>query len=1213
MNELRSFQRIRVARKSTKLGRCFVWAVLLLMAACISVPGLYAQIDTGSILGTVKDESGAAIPGAKITVTNTNTSFSLVGQTDAKGNYVFTPLKVGVYRVQAEFRGFQTELRQPITVNIQRQSVVDFTLRPGRVTQQVQVTGAAPLLQTQSSSRGEVVGAREINNLPLNGRNFTFLAQLAPGTTTIAQESRGLTQSGSFISNGVDVLFNNYILDGLDNNNNTVDFLNGAAFAVLPPPDAIQEFNVQTSNFSAEFGRAGGAVLNASVKSGTNQLHGDAWEFLRNDQLDAADYFLNAANKSKGEYRRNQFGATLGGPVVIPHVYNGRNKTFFFGDYSGTRIRQGIPFVSTVPTATEQSSGFTNLSELITGQSGTVPKEILGRTIPTGTVMDPATTRPVTAGVVDPVTGLTATRNGYAGDPFYLASCGSVAGVTDFTTKIACLNQIPADRLSQTAIKLLNLYPLPNQSGLLNNYVSNPVKSDNTNAFDVRVDQNFSAHDQMFVRTSYASEPLVLPTPLPGLAAGGQSFAEGTQTNNNVSTVLSETHIFSPTTINELRLGYHRTHTVRLQPFANEGGINAQYGIPGVPDQPPNGGLTQIHIGGLAELGGHNNLPLDEINDDYQLEENITKILASHTIKAGFEYQRLRVGVYSAARPHGYFQFGDISSFLLTPIPTTVPNGIDNAGGANNVQISPLGQEDYRRPYYATYVQDDWKATHRLTLNMGLRWEYYELPHDKHDRLANFVPAPPGNGAEYLIQAGSKDITLSQSFLDNLQKNGIQLAYSNNPSLGFAQKTDFAPRFGFAFQPATKWVIRGAYGIYYAGIFNQGDGGNLGNNYPFNFGLNFNPPDSGHPITPDNSIGILSNGFTNVPLDPSKAGGNGLTLQAQELHVSTPYTQEANFTTQYELSPNQTISLGYVGTFGRHLMATPGLNLPSEILPPNVNPQLYVPFPGFARNTFGYMSMQGSSYYHSLQAKFERRFSNGLNILAAYTWSKARGDTYDQLIGGHTWRAPYLPGFGIQGDYGLENYDVRNALHFSGGYELPVGKGRAHSLSNGAANAVLGGWSVNWILTLQSGPPFTIGCTVGTVAAMGCVGLMVPGQGLYTGGHTVAHWLNAAAFANPPIATTVGQTDYAPLGGAQTQVTGPGFHRFDLGLIKQFHISETKYFEFRASFFNLTNTPNFAIPGSLNFNSPNTFSRITATRDNPDDPREVQLGLKFYF
>lgn len=1188
----------------------FAVGVLILLVTPVS---LQAQIDTGSILGTVKDVSGAAIPGAKVTLTNINTSFSLVGRTNARGEYVFTPLHVGTYRVQAEFRGFQTEIRQPITVNIQRQSVVDFTLSPGRVTQEVQVTGAAPLLQTQSSSRGQVIGAKQINDLPLNGRNFTLLAQLAPGTTTVAQESRGLIQSGSFIANGVDTLFNNYILDGLDNNNNTVDFLNGAAFAVLPPPDAIQEFNIQTSNFSAELGRAGGAVLNASVKSGTNQLHGDAWEFLRNDQFDSTDYFLNAAGKPKGEYRRNQFGGTLGGPVVIPHIYNGRNKTFFFGDYSGTRIRQGIPFTSSVPTAEEQASGFTDLSEQITGQSGNVPSDILGRTIPNGTVFDPATTRAVTANVVDPVTGLVATRNGFVSDPFYLASCGSLVGMKNFTTKTACLNQIPANRISQQAVKLLNLFPLPNGPGIVNNYVSNPVKTDDTNAFDVRVDQNFSAKDQLFVRGSYASEPLVLPTPLPGLAAGGQSFAEGTQTNSNISTVLGETHIFSPTTINEFRLGYHRIHTVRLQPFATTGGINQQYGIPGVPDQPPNGGLTQIKISGLSEMGGHNNLPLDEISDDYQLEENITKIHGSHTFKAGFEYQRMRVGVYSAAYPHGIFNFGGgISSFLLTPIATTIPNGIDNVGGATNVQISPLGQEDYRRPYYAGYFQDDWKATRRLTLNLGLRYEYYELPHDKHDRLANFVPGAPGNGAEFQIQAGSQSVGLSQNFLNALKTNGIQLVYSNNPALGTAQKTDFAPRVGFAFQPANKWVIRAAFGIYYAGIFNQGDGGNLGNNYPFNFTLNFNPPDGGHPITPNNSIGILPNGFLNVPISPSLAGGTGLNLQGQQLYPPTPYTQEANLTVQYEISPNQSLSLAYVGSFGRHLMATPGLNLPTEILPPNLNPQNYVPFPGFARNSFGYMTMQGSSYYHSMQAKFERRFSHGLNVLAAYTWSQARSDVYDQLIGGHTWRAPYLPGFGIQGDYGLANYDVGNAVHFSGGYELPFGKGREHAISNGALNAVLGGWSANWILTLQSGPPFTVGCTVGTVAGMGCVALL-SGQGLYAGGHTVAHWLNAAAFANPPFATTVGQTDYAPLGGEVTQAFGPGFHRFDLGLMKQFHITESKYFELRGSFFNLTNTPNFALPGSLTFTNPKNFSQITATRDSPDDPREIQLGLKFYF
>jgi hypothetical protein len=301
-----------------------------------------------------------------------------------------------------------------------------------------------------------------------------------------------------------------------------------------------------------------------------------------------------------------------------------------------------------------------------------------------------------------------------------------------------------------------------------------------------------------------------------------------------------------------------------------------------------------------------------------------------------------------------------------------------------------------------------------------------------------------------------------------------------------------------------------------------------------------------------------------------------------------------------------------VGSLGRHLMTLPNINRVSEILPTAVNATPYLPFPGFAQN-MSYTTTDGSSFYYSIQAKYERRFSGGFNMLAAYTWGRVRDDVSDVLFSTLSYRAPYLPGFGIQGDYGLANFDVHNAIHISGGWELPFGKGKHFLNQGGWTNAVAGGWRLNGLMTLQSGTPFTIGCTVGTTNGMGCDALMVPGQGLYAGGHTVSHWLNAAAFINPPAATAIGQTDYTPLGGAPTQAVGPRFHRGDLTLAKSWQLQERTRVEFRADVFNLTNTPNFSNPGSLNFGTPKTFASITSTRDSPDDPREFQLSLKLYF
>src|SRR5947207_10831058 len=359
-------------------------AVLLLLF--LSAPPIHAQVDTGTILGTVTDASGAAISGAKVTLTNEGTSAALSTTTGADGVYKFTPLKVGSYRVTATYQGFQTTTQTNIEVNVGTDVVINFNLKPGSVTQTVEVVAAVPVLQTQNASVGQVVDSRSVNELPLNGRNFTFLAQLSAGVNTPQADTRGNAATGAFSANGSRPAQNNYLLDGVDNNSDTVDFLNGTNFVVLPPVDAIEEFKVQTTGFSAEFGRSGAAVLNATIKSGTNSFHGSAWEFFRNDKLDAADFFENAGRIKKGELRLNQFGFTAGGPVIIPKIFNGRNKVFFFGDYEGLRRAQGTVLTGSVPTTAEIASGYTNFQDLITGQSGT-QADALGRIMPTGTVL----------------------------------------------------------------------------------------------------------------------------------------------------------------------------------------------------------------------------------------------------------------------------------------------------------------------------------------------------------------------------------------------------------------------------------------------------------------------------------------------------------------------------------------------------------------------------------------------------------------------------------------------------------------------------------------------------------------------------------------------------------------------------------------------------------------------------------------------------------
>jgi hypothetical protein len=1207
--------------------RAFSPIVLFSLLTLSIASASYAQVDTGAIAGTVSDPSGAVVPAAKVTLTNEGTAFSTSTTTGSDGTYTFAPVKIGTYTVSAEVAGFQRVTRPHIQVNIQQHVVVDFALEPGRVTQTIEVLAPPSQLETESAALGQVVGARAINDLPLNGRNYVFLAQLSAGVTVAQEDERGLDASGWFSANGTPPPQNNFMLDGIDNNNTQPDQVGGTPFAVRPPIDALQEFKIQTSDYSAEFGRGGGAVLNSTLKSGNNQFHGDVWEFVRNDKFDAADFFENAGNAKKGEFRQNQFGFTFGGPVIVPKLYNGKNKTFFFGDYEGTRIRHGIPITATVPTVMERSSGFTDFSDLIAGQSGMTAADPLGRTVPVGTVYDPATTRAVTQGQVDPVTGIVAASSGYVRDPF--------PG-----------NMIPNGRVDPVAVRLMNLYPLPTASGLFNNYTTNTAGLNDSNNFDARIDQNFGQRDQMFARASYIHNPIDNPSPFPGLADGSAGFSVGRTIA--VSGVISETHSVSPTMIMESRAGFTRLATLFGAPNLGTLGIPAAYGIQGIPQYNDNGGLPRFSIDGLSALGAPTYLPTYKNSNVWDLKENLTKIKGPHTVKVGFEYQNVFIPYLVPPYPRGAFTFsGDYTTipganvsstgraqFVLTPVAATVPGGIDDVGGANQVNASSASEGIAVRNYYGAYGQDEWKATHKLTVNFGLRYEYYSAYGNRYDAQAMFIPGPPFAGAQYLYPTSRiNNPTLSPAFIQTLQKDGIALIYARPRDVeGYPRMDNFAPRIGFAYQVTPKLVVRSGYGIFYGGLGYSSGLDHLGtNNYPFLFNFVFREPDPGHPIEPNNSIGSIENGLQYAPISASNVTlSQGFNSIGREYRNPTPYVQSANLTVQYQLTPNQTLQLAYVGTFGRHLDIAAGANDVSEILPPTVNPLNYAPFPDFGLG-FTYTTSQGNSYYNGLQFTYERHFNGGLSLLGDYTWSKCRADALDMLEsingsgGGYgTYRAPGIPGFGIQGDYGLCDYDVRQVLHFSGGYELPIGRGRRF-LANGGrvTDTVLGGWATNFILALQDGQPFTVPCSITTAAGVGCVALLVPGQNPIGGKHNVDQWLNPAAFANPAPATAVGQSSLAPLGGASTQVVGPGFHRFDFSLFKSFQTTEATRLEFRAEFFNLTNHPNFSSPGLqaviygapvLNFaGNPGIFGKITATRDNPNDPREIQFALKFYF
>jgi hypothetical protein len=420
--------------------------------------------------------------------------------------------------------------------------------------------------------------------------------------------------------------------------------------------------------------------------------------------------------------------------------------------------------------------------------------------------------------------------------------------------------------------------------------------------------------------------------------------------------------------------------------------------------------------------------------------------------------------------------------------------------------------------------------------------------------------------------------------------------------------------------------VRGGYGIFYGGFENSTIETYV--DFPFQFNLDYPFLVPNAPITfPNGSIATIETGLSAIPLTSAAVEPGGVSFTGEDYHMKTPYTQGYNFTLQYQLAANDTVSLGYVGNTVRHLGVYINPNSPHEILPPGLDSYAYSPYPDFPTN-FTYSSFAGDSYYHGMQANYEHRFSGGLSMLANFTWSKCRTDAVDVLNATNLtsgYRAPYLPGFGIQGDYALCDFNVPKVFHFSGDYALPFGHGRKYmSHSPGVVNAVLGDWGTNWILTLQNGQPGTVPCIISTTSGFGCFALLVPGQNVYAGPHNVDHWLNPNAFTSPPVATTIGQSDYSPLGGAPSQFLGPGYRRLDFSLFKEFPTSETTKLQFRAEFFNLTNTPNFSLPGfmgngvvpapgSLDYTSPSTFGKITATRDGQNDQREIQFALKFYW
>ncbi len=1110
---------------------------LCLILACAGglVP-LGAQTTSGSIVGTVTDPSGGLIPGATITVTNIDTNIAVKATTDASGNYVVTPLNPGRYSVAVEAPGFKRSLRSDVTLNVQDRLRVDAALEVGNVADTVEVAGAAPMLETDTSYLGEVVESQRIVDLPLNGRFFTRLAVLTAGAAPTVHGARD-ENTGGFTANGVRPFQNNFLLDGVDNNSLSEDLVSQQSFVIGPPPDAIAEFKVQTNSMSAEFGRSGGAVLNVTIKSGTNQLHGTAYEFLRNSKLDAKNFFDNPAAPIP-PFKQNQFGFSVGGPVLIPKVYDGKNRTFFFFDYQGTRIRIGQTFLATVPPDAWRTGNFAGYN----------------------TIFDPTSTKTDANG--------NSTRVPFPN------------------------NQIPQSMWNPIAAKLLGMFPEPNvpgsvnSFGVANNYLSSPSEPNDTNQFDVRIDHKISESDSIFGRFSYSNNIDNPPGPIPP-PLDAASFSSGNFLNRPRNAVITETHIFNPRIVNELRLGYSRNRSERLQ-FNADKNLSAQLGIPGIPFSTNNGGLPQFSVNGINTFGSSEYQPTVETQEVYHIIDSVSIIAGRHTVKIGAELKpRVNFSILQPPVPRGAFGFtGQFTNDPNNPSNTGLGTADFLLGIVQNAQISSFINDMFQQPGQFYYVQDDFKVNKRLTLNLGLRYEFVEHAKEKYNAEANFN-----------IATNTLDIAKGRQ--DPLPPNFYpQIAVNRNAprSLVPNQKHDFGPRIGFAYNMFKNTVLRGGYGIFYSS-YEAGPLSipNPGNNPPFFEQANYNSVSA---VQPNPIVNSLSQGF---PLD-ALTNPSLPSLFSLDPRFSNPYLQHWHLSLQRELGWNTVWEVAYAGSKGTKLYEFRNVNQVAATADPNANYANLRQRPYLG--DLPYWCACNSSTYHSLQTKVEKRLSHDLSFLTSFTFGRAIDEVSTASLGFHSsgyarnWNHP-------EWEKGPADFNQKFRFVNSMSYTLPFGKGKRFLGSlNGAGNVLLGGWELQGIQSYTSGVPYTITASIGESNTNGDAEERpnrVPGVSLYPSHQDPSLWFNPAAFT----ATAFGTYGNS---GRNIIYTAPQVG-IDTSLFKDFIFNERAKLQFRSEFFNMINHPNFRA-NSLN----NQFDAAGAgAYSAANAARQIQFALKMIF
>jgi hypothetical protein len=1097
-------------------------ALICLLALLAAAPATFAQAVSGTILGSVNDPSGAAVAGARITLTNAQTGFARTVTSGADGEYVAPSLPPGAYTISVEQAGFKKLALSNVQLSVDQKARVDLKLEVGATTESVTIEGTTPLIQTESSDVSGLVSETQIKNLPLNGRNFVQLTRIIPGVlrgipgaNIDGAGSLAWRASASFSANGQRTRDNNFMLDGVDNNETWLN-----SVVIFPSVDALEEFKVQTSTYSAEFGRSSGGVVNIQIKSGTNQFHGSAFEFLRNDKLDANDFFNNRNNRARPPFKQNQFGGAFGGPIF-------RDKTFFFMDYQGGRIRDSRTFLSTVPTLKMRNGDFSELNRVI---------------------YDPTTRQP------------------FAG------------------------NIIPASRFDPASKNIIEqLYPLPNVAGqttatgqTINNFLFNPVLTRQDDQFDVKVNHNLSAKNTFFGRYSFERTNRFLPATLPHGDAGA-TFGAGTGLIRAQSFAFNDTHTFSPAWLNEFRFGFSRI-PIKVTSIDANTNLAEKVGIPGINIVDTANAMSQITFtpGDIRNLGANSNQPLFTFLDTFQFFDNVTHTRGAHTLKMGFSYTRRRRNVLNVDNIVGNFNFQApiTSNCGGTPAGTSCtinPNTgfsfatfvLGHPTAINRQLMQGIFGE--RRPEYAAYVQDDWRVSDKLTLNLGLRYDLFVPYVEVHDRQSNFETST----GKFIVAS------------DNATINGVKYGRY----LQVIPKTDFAPRLGFAydvFGDGTT-VVRGGYGIFWNNPL-TGTSSSKAINPPF----------------------LLSQSLTTTliptfrlrdglppppPLDVNRAPAGG-TRSVFDPNFRDGYAQQWNLNVQRQFGKDFALDVSYVGSKGTHLVVKRDIN----VAPPRVgvtNQDVNRPFITLAPavRALSRVESSGDSNHHAMLVRFSRRFSNGFQFVNSYTFGKTI-DIVSDTEG--TVQNPY----DFRRDRAVSDFDVKHTFTSSWTYELPFGKGKQFGGGIGtAADKFIGGWQLSGIFLKRSGLPFSVNQQQGVLST----GTGNRPNRIASGrldNPTIDRWFDLSAF----VPTTDNTGTYGNSG--RNILRQPGQTNVDLSLVKETRLREKLNTQFKVEMFNALNHPQFAGPGntigtaaagvisSLLFNTP---------------ARQIQLALKLSF